>query len=222
MGLRGPLAQPAALRALKGNPGHRKAAATGPKPPPVPPKMPRWSEVWPLEGDAAQLALARQLARDAAAEWRIAVPELGSAGAIPRADGSRLAEYCRDVASLRHCERTLAREGFLVEGRQGGQVKHPLASVAAALRERRCAPIARIWGSAPAPRARLRVTEPDQADKWDELLDSAVDPPRSRRRPAARPARMTADEARAGIEAILEGGCAPCTARPTWPARCGA
>lgn len=167
MGARGPISQaPSDLRAEI---GHRKAKAAL-KLPPICPPMPRWGAVWPHVGDAEQVARARDLAREAAAEWRTITAELDRVGQVARADESLLRECCQAVAELAVYSRIVARDGPTLVGQKGETVRHPLLSVCAGLRSALRGYRADL-GLSPAARARLHVTEPKGPDKWDDILD---------------------------------------------------
>lgn len=99
MGKRGPQPTPAALRLLRGNPGHRPIKQ-GVKMAPTAVSEPVWDDLPP--GDEFQQDAVRV---DAQTEWRRVVPQLTAHGVLAAVDLRLVMDYCIVVARVAECER---------------------------------------------------------------------------------------------------------------------
>jgi P27 family predicted phage terminase small subunit len=111
MGMRGPAATPTALKALRGGKDAvrgRENEVTGPSGVPEPPEY---------------------LSRRAREVWDYTVRQLIVMQVLTLADRDPLAIYCTSVANYEEAVQVLNLEGPVVEGRDGGFVKNPVAQV---------------------------------------------------------------------------------------------
>jgi P27 family predicted phage terminase small subunit len=156
--MRGRKPTPTALKLLHGNPGKRGLPKHEPKPPLV-------------EGS---LPAPRHLSRDAAAEWRRMLPLLRSMRVLTDADLVMVAALCSLVGDFAMAERHLRREGLVIVGRDGNEVRSPWLFVKTKAIEQIIristefgltpASRTRIVGSAAAPKA------DDPGNSFDEYL----------------------------------------------------
>ncbi|MER7076621.1 phage terminase, small subunit, putative, P27 family [Saccharopolyspora kobensis] len=151
MGLRGPLPAADNVRHLRGTPP-RAGAGRPVKAAPQAPNPPSW------------------LDREARAEWRRVVPELGKLGILARLDRAVLAAYC-DAWSRWVQARTLIDEnGLVVHNPERGWVKNPAWQV---YRDA-CSTLqalAKELGTTPNTRLRMTLPERDADDDGAALLD---------------------------------------------------
>ncbi len=156
MGARGPLPNPKLKLVVHGD------DMTGPKEQkqaPCLPEEPDWRE---LLGDDRQVQI------DASREWRLTVADLIERGELSRADITAAVDMCCCYARLRECERIIGKEGFTIEGAQGGTVRHP---VTATLNQYR-AQMQRYrmeFGLSPGTRKRIGFLEPEVPDDDSDL-----------------------------------------------------
>ena len=112
MGRRGPKPTPAALNALRGNPGHRPDNPEEPKPSlPTSLTAPGWLKA---EGRAI---------------WEELTPELLRLGLLTQIDVSVLAAACRWWAIYRRADRAL-NAGLIVETKANGKQPRPEFAIA--------------------------------------------------------------------------------------------
>jgi P27 family predicted phage terminase small subunit len=111
--MRGRKPVPAAVTAVKGNPGKRKARADPPAPPEAAPACPD------------------HLSDAARAEWRRIVPELLAVGVLATVDRAALALYCVAYARWEDAEQKLIESGGeVVKTRSGYPIQNPYLSIA--------------------------------------------------------------------------------------------
>lgn len=107
----------------EGNPGKRPVRE-GVRLPPDDLVEPDWSQLLP----GARVAQKR--ARETAAGlWGRLAPTLARSVGLVGAQQETLVDYCVTWARIEQCERALSREGLVVEGAQGGQVRNPHTTV---------------------------------------------------------------------------------------------
>lgn len=127
------------MKVMAGNPGKRRLNAREPKPGGQP-VAPDW------------------LSDDARKEWDRTVPELERLGLLSVVDGAALVGHCCNYARAVQAERTLQREGLILDGK-----KHPAATVA-----KECWQLVRSFASefglTSSSRARLTTGGEDQGD----------------------------------------------------------
>lgn len=141
-----PNPEPAALKALKGNPGNRPIKEE-PQPTMRAPKPPA------------------DLAGEAFAEWARVVPELDAIGLLSVVDRAYLVAYCEAWASFCEAREELNTNGVLVMGRDGGLVRNPAAMVMKDSLDMMLKYGAK-FGLSPADRARMgRVPDKEPDDK---------------------------------------------------------
>jgi P27 family predicted phage terminase small subunit len=142
MGRRGPVAQPASLKLLRGNPGRRKISKSEPVVPLGTPEAPAFLS--PTE---------RQ-------EWDRIVPLLMAAGLLTELDRAVVSLYCVAYARWLDAEAHLRQFGTVVRKVRGGQGPSPYLRVAnTAYAQMRA--LANELGLSPASRSRLRVEKPE-------------------------------------------------------------
>lgn len=144
MGSRGPIPKSADVARLE---GRRVRPATAPAATTATPTA------------RQRLRVPAWLSSDAAAEWRLIVPELARSGRATPADVAILAAWCTVQARLRHVESELDGASLLVSGYRGDDKPHPLLALSARLRRELVALSAQI-GLSPASRARLPEPPP--------------------------------------------------------------
>ncbi len=128
MGQRGPLAQSNVINLHEGDPSKgalSEGERTGLLLDPSRPDEPKWRD-W-IPGDKAEPKLLRKTCSET---WRLVLPVLESAGVLSEIDRGAFTDLCLVTARLQQCERTLARDGLTIEGRQGSIVRHPLCTSA--------------------------------------------------------------------------------------------
>lgn len=91
--------------------------------PPKVPNEPDWLEVLP---DGADAASSERIRATAARLWNLWVSILNPQGLIAEVDGMVLQDAAVCAASLEEYERQVKREGAIVKGYDGHQVKHPM------------------------------------------------------------------------------------------------
>ncbi|KDN86707.1 phage terminase small subunit P27 family [Kitasatospora cheerisanensis] len=110
----GRIAQPAALRLLKGRGDGKDSAGREVNPGPafvrVPPNPPTW------------------LTREAAAEWRRVVPGLARLGLLKPEDRGALSAYCEAWSQFVEATALLKVEGLTIEAKQG-LLPHPAVGI---------------------------------------------------------------------------------------------
>src|SRR5688500_263768 len=107
--------KPALQVIREGNPGKRPVS-TGVVTPPADLEEPNWSDVFP--GSAAGIARCRQVA---SAEWQRVIPVLKYTAGIGAVDTVVLTDYCICVARIDQGERSLSKDGVLMQGERGMQ-----------------------------------------------------------------------------------------------------
>ena len=158
----GPAPKPTKLRIAEGNPGHRPLNAAEPQPTPGAPSVPAW------------------LSREAKAEWRRLVGELGRLGLLTLVDRQALATCCQAWAELEDATRLLNKEGREtrepVLDKFGNHVGNKIRAHPAVRRQRDA--MARVkqflveFGLSPSARARLRAPVTDaEADALKVFLE---------------------------------------------------
>ena len=94
--------------------------------------------------------------------WRKYAFKLKEFGILTEADRPAFEELCLLYDRIRECHEILQRDGLMVEGARGGQVKHPLVSVMNAA-ENQFRMLSIEFGLTPAARDRLDLPEvPDE------------------------------------------------------------
>lgn len=148
MGARGPDRKPTALRVLHG----QSVPADEVQPRSETPDPPEW------------------LTNEAREVWDRTVPELEHMRVLTSVDGEALAMYCTAVALHAEAVETVDREGLVVTGAMGAQIKHPLMQV---IRDQATMAMtyARAFGMTPASRVGLTTgKKPDDGKSAERLL----------------------------------------------------
>lgn len=153
MGKRGPQRQPARLRMLHGESRPSRIGHGEPVPRPADPEPPTW-----FDGRHR-------------GEWDRITGELRPMGLLHSADRDVLVALVLAVVRLEDAAKSLASDGLLVEGRDGGKVRNPAVLIAqgAADNVRR---LSREFGLTPSGRADLRQPgrEPPSRSRPERLL----------------------------------------------------
>ena len=145
--------RPPQLKVLTGrSPGRDTGGRKIPDPPRfvrVPPEPPTW------------------LSREAKAEWRRVVPELGRLKMLKQSSRSSLVAYCETWATFVQATREVHRDGLTIEAKQG-MLAHPAVAIARTAQKE-----LRAWcaefGLTPSAEGRLSL--PDETADGDDLLD---------------------------------------------------
>lgn len=150
--MRGRKPTPTHLKVLRGNPGKRKINTKEPKPKPVAPKCPKWM------GPVGRK------------EWRRVVPELERLGLLTVVDGAALEGYCRAYEQWVEAEKFMREHGTIFKT-EGGYIQQ-LPQVAIAQKYLQivksfCAE----FGLTPSSRSRMNVTDEDDEDEMDAIID---------------------------------------------------
>lgn len=143
------------LQAVReGNPGKRDIG----DPVVLPPSAliePDWSDLFPSEDDVAE---------EAGRLWKKLAPTLVRSVGLVGEQQVTLEEYCTAVARVRQNERALSREGMLISGAMGGQVKNPRTTVLNQYR----ATIRSLTGELGlSPASASRITRPESSNDDD-------------------------------------------------------
>lgn len=143
----GPKPAPPALQLIGGEkrPSRRRE---GVELPPVAPDEPRWTDVFP--GRARGIGKVRA---DAARAWATIVPSLDRLGLLATVDFAALEEVCICHARIRECERLIAEDGILTDGRKG-TVRNAATTVAHQYRTQLRSLIGEL-GLSPSSRGRI-------------------------------------------------------------------
>jgi P27 family predicted phage terminase small subunit len=147
----GRTASPAALKLLNGRgPGKDSAGRPvneGPKFVREAPEPPTW------------------LGREAKAEWRRVVPELGRLRLLSRVTRASLASYCQTWEAFVAAVKTIQVEGYYIDAKQG-MLRHPAVSLqlAASAELRRWAV---EYGLTPASEQKVKPVEVEDGDDFD-------------------------------------------------------
>jgi P27 family predicted phage terminase small subunit len=151
--MRGRKPKPTHLKLIQGNPSGRPLNKREPKPRPAVPSCPS------------------HLDAVAKAEWRRVVPLLAQCGLLTSIDRAALAAYCQCWARWIEAERTVAKEGSLIEASSGYLMPHPCLAIA----HRAVCQMQNFmteFGMTPSARSRVAAgAPPSAADPFDALLD---------------------------------------------------
>lgn len=139
MGRRGPLAKPAALKILSGNPGKRPIRR-------------------PTSATAGTVTCPEWLTGEARAEWRRLAPTLSKAGLLTPVDRGAFATYCQTIARWKDCQRVIDEYGPLYVSATGRLLERPDVAMAHKFAKEARA-LGADFGLTPASRARLEVTD---------------------------------------------------------------
>jgi P27 family predicted phage terminase small subunit len=123
---------------------------------------PDWSETF--AGDGAEVVRCRAIA---SREWQRIVPVLRRSTGLGDVDASTLHDYCVCVARIDQCERTLSRQGLLMEGERGWQ-KNGATTIAGQYRTTLLRYIGELGLS---PSARGKLPEVEEADDGASPFD---------------------------------------------------
>jgi P27 family predicted phage terminase small subunit len=140
----------------EGNPGKRAVKDTVVLPPSALIE-PDWSQILGETEAAAAQSL-----------WRKVAPTLARSAGLVGEQQEALVDYCVTWARIVENERELTREGMLVEGAQGGQVRNPRTMVLNALRQNFRSLIGELGLS---PRAAAGMARPGGSDEDEDPFD---------------------------------------------------
>lgn len=143
----------------EGNPGKRPIKE-GIVTPPSELAEPDWKDVFP--GGAAGIARCRQVA---SAEWNRVLPVLKYTAGIGAVDTVVLTDYCVCVARIDQGERSLSRDGVLMQGERGMQ-KNGWTTVLGQYRSQLARYIGEL-GLSPSARGRIQPPERGGDDDGD-------------------------------------------------------
>ncbi|WP_214327859.1 phage terminase small subunit P27 family [Nonomuraea sediminis] len=158
--------RPALQVVREGNPGKRPIKQ-GVAVPPGDLAEPDWSEVFPASRNRVvrgENIRARNIARR---EWRRIVPVLTKTAGLGDVDATVLLDYCRCVARLDQCERTISRDGMLMYGERGWQ-KNGATTIASQYRAQLKVYVRELGLS---PSARAGITPPGDDGDDDDPFD---------------------------------------------------
>lgn len=150
----------------EGNPGHRPIEE-GLRLPPAELDEPDWLETFPTVPDKIRQAENKRLREVARREWRRVVPVLKHTAGLTAVDASALHDYCVCVARIDQCERSISRDGMLMEGERGWQ-KNGATTVVSQYRAQYKVYV-REFGLSPS--ARVSIKPPGDDDDGDEAFD---------------------------------------------------
>lgn len=148
MALGGRKPTPAAVKKLRGNPGHRPIAPSA-------------------EAPAGRPKMPKGLSRGARAVWRQLAPELVRMGVLSIVDGGLFATYCTAVADFDEASQHLSEEGYVIKSPTGYPLQNPWLSI----RKNAAREIARVapeFGLSASARTRVHVDPPAQPTDADE------------------------------------------------------
>jgi P27 family predicted phage terminase small subunit len=143
----GPQPQPAALKVLRGNPGHR----------PIP-KEPKVDRTFP--------APPKDLEPEAAAHWRGIGKAYAEAGVVSTLDADVLRIYVEQFVKYRRAAIALAKEDLVLTSEKGERFRNPLDIIARDTAQT-LRMYARELGLTPASRVGLGRTEEEPGDALD-------------------------------------------------------
>jgi P27 family predicted phage terminase small subunit len=143
----------------EGNPS-RKPVKEGLKLPPTEVVEPDWEELFPSDGGPE----VRRCREVAAREWSRVVPVLKVTAGLGSVDLTVLTDYCVCVARIDQGERSLSRDGVLMEGERGWQ-KSGWTTVVGQYRMQLRAYVVELGLS---PSARMKIGAPKGVDDDDD------------------------------------------------------
>ena len=149
--MRGRKPVPTALKRLRGNPGKRPLPTQEPRPRVVAITPPEW------------------VTAEARAEWDRVAPMLLRLGVLTEADGSALLVYCRTWQQWFDAQQGLAKTGLLIKSPSGYPIVNPLVGIA----NKTLANLTKLlieFGMTPSSRARVKGSEPEAHDPFEEFL----------------------------------------------------
>lgn len=152
-----PRPRPALQVIREGNPG-RRPVKEGMKLPPSEVVEPDWSQVFPEREDSETVRLREVAAR----EWSRVVPVLQTTAGLGSVDVTVLTDYCVCVARIDQGERSLTRDGVLMEGERGWQ-KSGWTTVVGQYRTQLRAYIVEL-GLSPSSRVKIGPSRDDDDD----------------------------------------------------------
>ncbi|MGV9600792.1 phage terminase small subunit P27 family [Streptosporangium sandarakinum] len=140
----------------EGNPGHKKLEP-GMVLPPSDPVEPDWADLFP--GESVEELKAR---RDAAEVWGRTAHMLAKCAGLTSVQQDCLVDFCITTARIRQCNRSISREGLVIEGDRG-RVRNPLCTVVSQLRQHWRSLMGEL-GLSPSAATRLVAPEDDDED----------------------------------------------------------
>jgi P27 family predicted phage terminase small subunit len=142
----------------EGNPG-RRPVKEGIKLPPTEVEEPDWLEVFSAAGTDTEIERLRFVA---SREWSRIVPVLKVSAGLGIVDMTVLTDYCVCVARIDQGERSLTRDGVLIEGERGWQ-KSGWTTIVGQYRTQLRAYIVEL-GLSPSARMKIGPAKDDDGD----------------------------------------------------------
>lgn len=150
----GPKPKPTLAVVREGNPGKR-AVKDSAQLPPSALTEPDWSDLLP--GDETTAARASRM-------WRRNASTLARSVGLVGEQQEVFVDYCLTWARIEQAERQLSRDGLVIAGQMGNQVRHPLTTVLNQYRSHFRSLIGELGLS---PASATRITRPESSDEDD-------------------------------------------------------